>query len=102
MVIWFSLFTGAYGYGIAVQANVLPDRSAPQLFQATVTGKHESTGKTTTYYLELPPWGPQSGPNEVTVQRDLYRNVAAGDTVCLWVYPGLLHVQWYRVTTCRR
>ena len=102
MVILFSLFTVAYGYGIAVQADVLPDRNSPQLFHGTVTDKHESTGKTTTYHLELSPWGPQSGPNEVTVQYDLYRNVAAGESVCLWVYPGMLHAQWYQVTTCLR
>jgi len=102
MVILFSLFTVAYGYGIAVQANVLPDRSTPQLFHATLTGKRESSGKTTTYYLELSPWGPQSGSNDVTVQYDLYRNVAAGDTVCVWLYPGVLYAQWYQVTTCPR
>jgi len=47
------LFCLAYGYGLAIEANVLFDRSSPTTYEVTVIDKHVSRGKATTYNLDL-------------------------------------------------
>lgn len=95
------LFGSAYCGGALCEANSLLDHSAGQNFSAAVTDKHISSGKTTTYYLALNPWGPQTAPSEVSVPADLYRSIALGDNVCISLYPGALHAPWYAIYRCQ-
>ena len=94
------LFSSAYCGGALCEGNALLDHSAAQIFSAAVTGKHISSGKSTTYYLNLNPWGPQAAPSEVSVPGDLYRSIAPGDNVCVSLYPGALHAPWYAIDLC--
>ena len=95
-------FAGAYGWGVAAAANTALDHSTPANYTATVESKHVSRGRSTTYYLDLSPWGPMQGRNDVSVSGTTYENTSIGDQVCLEVRPGVLHVQWYRMVACGR
>jgi hypothetical protein len=89
-----------YSFGLAVAANKMLDRAKPAIYIVPITGKHESHGKSTTYYLELAPWGPIDHPNEISVASDFYRDIQPGDQVCLGLHPGRLHAAWYQLAEC--
>jgi hypothetical protein len=89
-----------YSFGLAVVVNSMADRSKPDTYEVPVTGKHTESGKSTTYYLELSPWGPLNEPNNLSVSSAMYTDTAAGDAVCLALHSGRLHAQWYQLTDC--
>ena len=91
---------GALGWGLAAAADSVLDKSAPAGYATTVVHKHASHGRSTTYYLDLAPWGPIQGRNDVSVSPSTYSNTSIGDQVCLELRPGMLHVQWYQVVSC--
>lgn len=90
----------AYGFGLTAQGNALLDRSAAQVFQAVVVDKHVSEGKSTTYYLHLNPWGPQTGVTEVSVDESFYNATPSGAMVCVYLHAGALRIPWYQVDRC--
>jgi hypothetical protein len=96
----FLLFGASYGYGLTAQANSLLDNSTPQTFQVAVVGKHISKGKSTSYYLHLDPWGPQTSATEVTVPASIYSSAVTGQQVCVYLHPGALRIPWYAVAPC--
>jgi hypothetical protein len=77
-----------------VQANALLDDAAPEEFEAQITDKHISTGKSTTYYLTLAPWGPRTEAEDITVTQDFYEQASVGETIPLLLYPGALEVPY--------
>jgi hypothetical protein len=91
---------GAYGWGLAAAADTVLDRSTPASYTATVQDKHENHGRSTSYYLDLGPWGPIQRSNDVSVSHTIYNTAFIGEQVCLELHPGLLHVQWYRMVAC--
>jgi len=95
------VFGAFYGWGLIAQANALLDTSPARIFQVAVTGKHVSSGKTTTYYLRLEPWGPATTSQDVSVPSSLYDYADVGVTVCVVLYPGALRIPWYEVERCR-
>jgi len=97
-VLFFAIM---YGYGLTVAANTLPDRSKAASYIVLVTGKYATSGsRSTTYYLNLEPWGPIQKPNVLTVSRDFYQAAAPGDGVCLDLHAGALRVPWYKLVNC--
>ena len=94
------IFSCAYGWGLAAAADSVPDKSPPAKYTATVVNKHLTSGRSTTYYLDLSPWGPLQGANDVSVPHSTYQSAAIGDSVCLQLHAGALHVQWYQRVTC--
>ncbi len=88
------LLLSFYGYGVSVEANFLLDNSAPQEFEAQVTDKHISNGKTTTYYLTLAPWGPRKEAEDITVTEEYYEQIPAGETIPVLLYSGALDVPY--------
>jgi hypothetical protein len=96
----FLLFGASYGYGLTAQADTLLDNSTPQTFQVPVVGKHISSGKNTSYYLHLDPWGPQTSATEVTVPASIYSSTVTGQQVCVHLHPGALRIPWYAVAQC--
>jgi hypothetical protein len=100
VVLGMLLLACPYGWGVAAAADTLPDKSAPANYTATVVNKHLTSGRSTTYYLDLSPWGPMQGKNDVSVPRSTYQNAAIGDQVCLALHSGALHVQWYQLVAC--
>jgi hypothetical protein len=95
------LFCLAYGYGVAIEVNVLFDRSPRTTYEVTVRDKHISRRKTTTYNLELGPWGPRVKFNKLEVSRATYEPIQAGDVVLVDLRRGALGVNWYFMRSWR-
>jgi hypothetical protein len=100
VMIGLIFFAGMYGYGVATAADSLPDRSKATSYVVTVTGKHRTHGRSTSYYLDLEPWGPIQEPNKVNVPFSTYRDAAPGDAVCLDLHAGALNLAWYERISC--
>ncbi len=91
-----------YGYGVTIEANCLLDHSPGIPFEVTVEGKHISSGKHTTYRLELPPWGPKSEPNTIAVGQATYKWIEKGDVVILTLRKGALGIRWFYMRSWQR
>lgn len=97
-IIGFSIFMFGYGYGAVVTLNCMYDKSEPKTFNATILDKRISSGKSTTYYLELTPWGQQKEIDEVSVSKDLYNNLNKNDKVNIYYMQGKFDIPWFEVT----
>lgn len=91
----FFLFGMAYGYGVIVEANVLLDHSPGIPYTAIIQNKWITTNRSTTYRLNLSPWGPKLGTSELDVSRTTYMQISTGQSVQLKLKKGALGVQWY-------
>jgi hypothetical protein len=91
-----------YGWGLAESIDVTADRSTPQVYTAQVLGGHVSRGsRSTSYYLELEPWGPYEAVNtQMKVSRGVYFATQPGDIICLALHSGALHAPWYEPVAC--
>lgn len=89
-----------YGSGVSALADALLDHSEPRVYQTQILRKHISTGRHTTWYLDLAPWGPQAQPSQVGVHRSFYSSVRLGQTICVHYHPGALKIPWYLVAPC--
>ena len=94
------LIAAFYALGVAAQADELFDRSTPQVFRVAVLSKRVSSGKSTTYYLRVEPWGPKQDANDVSVPARLYDVVLPKQTVCINLLQGALKIPWYFATAC--
>jgi hypothetical protein len=90
----------AWSYGVVVEADSLLDRSRATIFPVQVLDKSESHGRTTSYTFNLPPWGPRTEAENTEVNGALYRQTTVGSTVCIYLYPGALHIRWFDVDRC--
>ena len=91
--------TVAYSFGTCVILNCFFDKSQPEVFTSEVVSKEISSGKTTTYYLVLNPWGPRTKPERVTVTQYEYETTDEGETVEIYLKRGQLGVPWFFVIT---
>jgi hypothetical protein len=89
-----------YGWGAAIEANMLRDQGATKVFKTRVLSKRISGGRSTSYYLELAPWGPRAKADEVSTVRATYDRFKPGDPVCVYLYPGALNIRWFELGTC--
>ena len=89
-----------YGYGAGMQVNALLDQSTPRAYRAIVTVKHVSHGKSTSYHLNLAPWGPEVSGQDLMVSYSQYVAVKTGDTVCMLLRSGALRVAWSELGRC--
>ncbi len=94
------LFGMLSSYGIVVVGDAVGDESTPQRFVVHVIGKHYTTGRSRSYYLELEPWGPMHQPNSLGVSKTLYDKSSPGDPVCLDLRTGRLNAAWYTQVSC--
>ena len=94
------MLSGSYGYGLITSADTLPDHAKPERYSASIVGKHTSSGRSTTYYLDLAPWGPIPDENRLAVSRRLYDAAGVGDLTCLELHQGYFHAPWYRQVEC--
>ena len=93
-----SLLFFAYSYGVVIHYNCHYDESEAELYTAKVLNKRVSSGKLTTYYLELTSWGPQPEIDEVSVVNDLFNRIEVGDQVTVYLQKGKLEIPWFFVT----
>ena len=97
-VLFLTIFFFGFGYGSIVTLNCMYDESVPQTFQSKVLGKRISSGKTTTYYLELAAWGVQTENDDVSVSEELYERIEIDDNVNVYLKKGLIEIPWFIVT----
>jgi hypothetical protein len=88
------LFTFCYGFGTVTLINAIGDSSEPVLYQTEVMKKRVSSGKTTSYYLELKKWGNLKEDEEVSVTRTEYEARDVGDSINVYEYPGVFKMPW--------
>jgi len=84
-------------YGGLILLNCYYDQSEEQAFQSVVLSKRTSSGKHTSYYVELTPWGKQTEAEEVSIDSDLYDQFEAGDTAYVYLKKGQFDVPWFWV-----
>jgi len=97
----FALACGAYGYAAFAVVDIQFDSSAGSVIPAQVLGKHTTRNRHSyNYYLELPPWGPRTRPNNVEVTSTTYSALQIGDTVCMVLHPGALTLPWFTAKVC--
>jgi hypothetical protein len=89
-----------YGYGAGLQVNALLDQSTPQTYRVIVIAKHVSRGRSTSYHLNLAPWGPNVSGQNLMVSYSQYAAVKSGDTVCMLLRSGALRVAWSALERC--
>ena len=86
-----------YSYGLLIYSNCYYDRSATKAWHVAVTGKRESDDNTTTYHLQLSPWGKYADGKEVTVSSGFYQSVNQQDSVGVLLNKGKWGIPWYRI-----
>lgn len=89
-----------YGLGVTSVSNALFDGSAGNVYSTQVVGQHKNSGRSTTYYLRLEPWGPVETSEDVSVSSHLYYGTSIGDTVCPELHAGSLHIPWFQIIPC--
>ena len=94
------LFGMLYGYGVVAAADAVGDGSSSSRFAVHVTGKHYTTGRSRSFYLELEPWGPMKRGNSIGVSKTVYDKTEPGDEVCLELRRGRLNAAWYTEVSC--
>jgi len=97
------LFLSAlFGWGLAASIDTAADPSVPQGYSVQVVGRRIShRSRSTSYYLELEPWGPYAATNsQMKVSLQMYSTTHTGDIVCLALHSGALHAPWYEPVSC--
>ncbi len=97
-VLSLTIFFFGFGYGSIVTLNCMYDESIPQTFQSQVIEKRISSGKRTTYYLELSAWGTQTESDDVSVSEELYESLELDDNVNIYLKKGLFEIPWFMIT----
>ena len=92
------LLSFSYAYGTYVSLNCVFDSSKPEIHVASILKKRMTSGKTTTYYLELTPWGKQTEPDEVSVSKALYNSFQENDDVNIYLMKGKFEIPWFEIT----
>ncbi|MFZ6875680.1 hypothetical protein ACO0LF_26740 [Undibacterium sp. Di27W] len=100
MILFMVVMFCVYGYGGVTLVNVRLDHAATTSYQVQVLSKRISNGKSTSYHLQLAPWGPIRQSEDVTVDSTIFRSIAAGGMACVDLHRGGLHMPWYVVSTC--
>ncbi|WP_026209592.1 hypothetical protein [Cytophaga aurantiaca] len=95
--IGIAVFIFCASYGGLIFLNCYYDQSAEQIFPAQVLSKRESSGKHTSYYVELAAWGEQKEAEEVSISSDLYEQFEKGDIALVYLRKGLFDIPWFEV-----
>lgn len=94
------LFGMLYGYGVVTVVDAVGDESTATRYAVHVIGKHYTTGRSRSFYLELEPWGPMQRQNSIGVSQTIYDKSGPGDQVCLELRQGRLNAAWYTQISC--
>jgi hypothetical protein len=97
-VLYLSFMLYMYLYGAYMMMNCEYDSSKPQVFTTLVSDKEISSGKHTSYYLRLEPWGPRIYSENVRVTSTQYEAIAIGDVIHVHLYSGALKSPWFLVS----
>ena len=98
-LIAFGFAAGFLFYGAGAFVNAALDTSKVQVYPLTVQGKHYTSGKSTTYYINVGPWSDQQA-GDVSIPSSLYDDLSIGSTVCFFRQSGALDIAWFRTDQC--
>jgi hypothetical protein len=95
----FSLvgFVFVYTYGGIINYNCVYDNSQSELYSSEITDMHINSGKSTTYHIELKPWGPVTKDEDVSISKSLYERLAVGDSVNIYLMEGKMNIPWFTI-----
>jgi hypothetical protein len=99
----FSAFLGlacvclAQSYGLVLFINCFPDHSVPEIHRTAVLSRHISSGKHTTYYVNVGPWLDGTYVRQISVSSSFYYAHSEGSTVLVGVKKGVLQMSWFFV-----
>jgi hypothetical protein len=93
------ILAGIYSYNVLIFSNCAFDHQPSEISRVGIDGKHINRGKSTTYTLELSPWGRFTEGKNLIVPWSLYRSVQTGDSVNVYLHPGKWGIAWYEVKT---
>lgn len=91
-------FVFIYSYGGIINYNCIYDNSQPEVYSSKISNMRISTGKSTSYYIELRPWGPVTENQEVGISKGLYERLEVGKSVNIYLMPGKMNIPWFSVT----
>jgi hypothetical protein len=96
-VFFIGLFFFVYSFESCTAVNCLYDKSESVYYYPKVLNKRISSGKHTSYFLELESWGSQVNTEEEDVGSGKYNHTAIGDKVTVEYRKGALGAPWYIV-----
>jgi hypothetical protein len=91
------ILAGLYSFNVLIFSNCTFDHQPAEISRVGIDGKHINRGKTTTYTLELSPWGRFADGRNVQVPWSFYHSVKTGDSVNVYLHPGKWGIAWYEV-----
>jgi hypothetical protein len=102
LLVLFAVFLLAFGYGwgLVTASNTFLSKAEPLIFRSEIIDKSSSGGKHRSWHLSLEPWGPVKTVSDVEVTQAVYKQVEAGQTVCINLYPGAWNIRWFSVSPC--
>lgn len=86
-----------YSYAGTYGANCVYDHSEPTVYNAKVVDKRISSGKHTSYYVKVTPWGHHYDKEEISVPRSQYDEIQIGQTIKIDLKQGLFNIPWYYI-----
>ena len=94
------LFGMLYAYGVVAVTDAVGDQASSTRYVVHVIGKHYTSGRSRSFYLDLEPWGPMQKRNCLGVSKTVYDKAGPGDQICLELRPGRLNAAWYTQVFC--
>ncbi len=91
-------FVFVYSYGGIINYNCIYDDSEPEVYSSEVLDMRISTGKSTSYYVELTPWGPVTESEDVSITKGLYEQLELGESVNIYLMNGKMNIPWFTIT----
>lgn len=85
-----------YVHGAFIVTNCAFDNTRPQKYTTYIAGKYKTTGKTTTYYLNLEPWGPFDQEKDIDVSKALYDKYVTGQKFDVFLMGGRWGFKWVK------
>lgn len=87
-----------FSYAATYGANCVYDNSEPKVYNAEVVSKRISHGRrSTTYYVEVTPWGHHYDKEEISVSSEHYDEIKIGQKVKIDLKQGLFNIPWYYI-----
>jgi hypothetical protein len=94
------LFVSAlYSFSALIVSNCEYDHRKEVIWRVKVAGKHYNIGGrvANSYYFSLSAWGRFADRKSVAVPHSVYRSAAVGDSVNVYLHPGVWGISWYEV-----
>jgi hypothetical protein len=91
-------FLFVYSYGGVINYNCIYDKSKTEIFTSEIKDMRISTGESTSYYIDLQPWGPLKEADDVSISKRLYEQLTVGGTVNIHLNKGKMDIPWFTVT----